>query len=254
VVDRDEKIIAEARDLAVRFDLRDTPVFEEVGFAVARGELLTIVGASGVGKSTLLRELADLYPPTAGSVHLRTTIDATRRAVAMVFEDARLMPWRRVGANVRLGLEGLALDYAERADRIRNALALVGLEDLVDRWPHQLSGGQRQRIGIARALAVRPDLLLMDEPFGSLDAITRGQLQDELLRIWRETSTSIVLVTHDIDEAVYLGSRVVVLGGRPARISHEFDAVGSTRRDSGPFTHRVRQVKAGLFAALDEAG
>lgn len=131
------------------------------------------------------------------------------------------MPWRQVAANVAFGLEGLRLDPAERRRRVAAALALVGLAAEADKWPAQLSGGQRQRVGLARALAVEPDLLLMDEPFSALDAITRHTLQDELLRVWRETGASVLFVTHDLDEAAYLADRVVVLAGSPARVAHE---------------------------------
>jgi NitT/TauT family transport system ATP-binding protein len=162
----------------------------------------------------------------------------------MVFQEPRLMPWRRVSENVALGLEGLRLSPPERAERIRAALALVGLGGFGERWPHELSGGQRQRVGIARALAVGPDLLLMDEPFGALDAITRQTLQDELLRIWGETGTSILFVTHDIDEAVYLSDRVLLLGGAPTRVCETYTVAAPRPRT------RAAPAVAGIVARI----
>ena len=162
------------------------------------------------------------------------------------------MPWRKIGDNVGLGLEGIEISDQDCQERVQSTLNLVGLGEYGDRWPYQLSGGQRQRIGIARALAVDPDILLMDEPFGALDAITRTGMQDELLRIWSETQKSVLFVTHDIEEAVYLGDRVLLLGGRPAHIVNEFkiDVDRKNRRESVDFLQKVDEVKAGLVDAM----
>jgi sulfonate transport system ATP-binding protein len=251
--------IVELDGIALRFPGAAEPVFTGIDLAIGQGEFVIVVGASGAGKSTLLRVIAGLIEPSAGTV--RRSIDAPgirqtgRRPIAMVFQEARLMPWRDVRRNVALGLEGLELGAAERERRVTDALALVGLGDYGARWPYELSGGQRQRVGIARALAVDPDLLLMDEPFGALDAITRQTLQNELLRIWRETGKSILFVTHDIDEAVYLGDRILLLGGTPAHIvqTYDVDAPRPRRRDAEAVAGIASRVKANL-SGLFEGG
>jgi len=249
--------IVELDGIGLRFPSADHPVFTGIDLSIGKGEFVIVVGASGAGKSTLLRVIAGLVEPSAGAV--RRNIDNTcggQRPIAMVFQESRMMPWRNVHRNVALGLEGLDLDAAERERRITEALTLVGLSEYDGRWPHELSGGQRQRVGIARALAVDPELLLMDEPFGALDAITRQTLQDELLRIWRETGKSILFVTHDIDEAVYLGDRVLLLGGTPARVvqTYNVDAPRPRRREAEAVTTIVSQVKTNLSGLFDEGG
>ena len=231
------------------------PVFAEVDLSIERGEFLTIVGASGAGKSSLLRVVAGLIAPSMGRVAAHMDADPSRRSVAMVFQEARLMPWRSVAENVALGLEGLSLGKGEADRRIAEALALVGLADYGARWAHELSGGQRQRVGIARALAVQPDLLLMDEPFGALDAITREALQDELLRIWSETGKSILFVTHDIDEAVKLADRVILLGGAPAKIVETYPVIADRPRGAEPGVAAIAaKVKADLADLFDAGG
>lgn len=246
--------IIHTENLAVSFD-GQTPVFEGLNIAIETGEFVTVVGVSGAGKSTLLRVIADLIPVHKGTIQLDVPAQDTNRPYAMVFQAANLMPWRRVKDNIALGLEGLDVSEAIKQERIDWTLKLVGLADYAERWPHQLSGGERQRIGIARALAVDPDILLMDEPFGALDAITRTALQDELLHIWRETGKSILFVTHDIEEAVYLGDRVLLLGDKPARIVEEFPVTISreTRRESEAFLRLVEDVRAGLQSAIEAA-
>ncbi|BAU92437.1 alkanesulfonate ABC transporter ATP-binding protein [Methylorubrum populi] len=205
--------------LAYERDGRRTEILSALDLAVPRGQFLVIVGESGVGKSTLLRVLIDLAKPSTGTVHLGTDPERTRTPMALVFQDARLLPWRRVIDNVAFGLERHGLSRSERRERAAAMLKLVGLSDLAGRWPHQLSGGQRQRIAIARALAVEPEVLLMDEPFSALDSFTREGLQDEIQRIKAQTGKTVLFVTHDIDEAVYLADRVVVLAGSPGRIA-----------------------------------
>lgn len=236
--------IIELSGVALGFgpDAAEKPVLTDVDLLVEEGSFVAVVGPSGVGKSTLLRVVAGLLPAARGEVRVAAEKRPDRRRIGLVFQDSRLLPWRRIFANVRLGLEGLALSRAQKAERVAEALKLARLEGYDDRWPHELSGGQRQRAGIARALAVAPDVLLMDEPFGALDAITRRGLQDELRRIHAETGKTILFVTHDIDEAARLADRILLLGGAPAaRIQHDL----ANDRDADDGAVRARIV-AGL--------
>lgn len=213
--------IIELNNIGFRYPGAETWVIDNFSLAVEAGEFVAIVGGSGVGKSTILRIVAGLIAPHAGTVAINTQREPGRRRRALVFQDGRLMPWRTVRGNIGLGLEGLEIDSAEKDRRIDQVLELTGMAEFGARWPHQLSGGQVQRVGIARALAVKPDVLLMDEPFSAVDAITRRRLQNELVRIWQTSRTAVMFVTHDIEEAVFLADRVIVLGGAPAAIIEE---------------------------------
>jgi NitT/TauT family transport system ATP-binding protein len=201
-------------------------VLEEVTFSCRQGEFLSILGPSGTGKTTLLRILAGLLTPGRGST-VRfggQEITGPPAGVGIVFQNytASLLQWRTVERNVALGLEGKT-SKADRAARVAEALELVGLGDRGHDYPWQLSGGMQQRVQIARALVMRPKVLLMDEPFGALDAMTKAQLQDELLKVAAVTGATVVFVTHDIDEAVYLSDRVLVLAGTPATVACGLD-------------------------------
>jgi NitT/TauT family transport system ATP-binding protein len=216
----------ECENVSLEFSTSRGPltVLQDVGFTVAEGEFVSIVGQSGTGKTTLLRVLGGLQRPAPGSrvLHHGTPVTAPPSGVIVVFQDYRgsLLPWRTVERNVMLGLEA-TLNAAERHERCQSALELVGLADRAKDYPWRLSGGMQQRVQIARALAMRPQVLLMDEPFGALDAMTKAQLQDELQTVHKVTGATIVFVTHDIEEAIYLSDRVLVLADRPARIATE---------------------------------
>ncbi len=210
--------VVEVNHITLRHPNAPEPVLQDTSLAIADGEFVAIVGGSGVGKSTLLRAVSGLLQPEYGEIRVNIPPAADRRTRAVVFQDSRLLPWRRVWSNVALGLKGLNLTKAEAEARVAAALELTGLSGFAERWPHQLSGGQAQRVGIARALAVQPAILAMDEPFSAVDAITRANLQDELVRIWQASGAAVLFVTHDIGEAVYLADRIIVLSGAPARI------------------------------------
>lgn len=239
------------RDLALAFEQDGVrnEVLRHLDLDVRRGEFLAIVGSSGVGKSTLLRVLIGLARPSGGTVEIGATAGA-ERAMALVFQDARLLPWRRVAANVSFGLEKTKLTAAARRERALHLLASVGLRDYGDRWPYQLSGGQRQRVALARALCVRPAILLMDEPFSALDAPTRETLQDELVRVWQTQGVTVLFVTHDIEEAVYLADRVIALGGKPGEVrsSVSVDVERPRRRGDLNLDLLADQIKRDLSA------
>jgi NitT/TauT family transport system ATP-binding protein len=190
---------------------------EDVSLDVGDGEFVTILGPSGCGKSTLLQVVAGLEAPTGGRVRFDDAPPGVP-LTGVVFQEHALFPWRTVRDNITFGLEVRGVSAAERRDAARRLLALVGLDGFADRYPHHLSGGMRQRVAIARALAVEPALLLMDEPFSALDAQSRALMQLELLALWERTRRSILYVTHQIQEAVLLGDRVVVMTRRPGRI------------------------------------
>jgi NitT/TauT family transport system ATP-binding protein len=235
----------ETRGLAKRFRL---PVLDDLSLGVAPGELLCLLGPNGCGKTTLLRILAGLEAPDAGSVLVDGhALDsrARRQTVGVVFQEPRLLPWRTVRENVTLCLKPLGLTGVAAAGRAADYLALVGLHGFEGYLPNRLSGGMQQRAAIARALAVEPGLLLMDEPFSALDPETRRDLQATLVGIWRATRRTIVFVTHGIEEALTVGSRAALLTARPARVLRTWDLAAHTDAD--------RQALAGaLLEALAE--
>jgi NitT/TauT family transport system ATP-binding protein len=214
----------QCRNVSVRFitERRTVTALDDVSFSVETGGFMSLLGPSGCGKSTLLRVVADLLAPTSGSISVlgRTPHEArVDRALGFVFQDAALLPWRTALENVALPLEvGGRRGLPAGAPTPRELLRLVGLEGWEGSFPHELSGGMRQRVSIARALLGGPRLLLMDEPFGALDEITRDRLNEELRRIWLQTGTTILFVTHSVYEAIFLGEAVLVLAANPGRV------------------------------------
>lgn len=201
-------------------------ILDRVNLEVRKGEIICLIGPSGSGKTTLLRMLGGFVRPSSGSIHVSSgPLAGPTRNLAFVFQDygRALLPWRTVRGNIALALEARRVARDSRAAIIDRLISQVGLAHAADSYPRQLSGGMQQRVQIARALAQEPDVLLMDEPFGALDAMTRESLQDELLRLAGETEMTVVFVTHDLEEAIYLGDRVVALSANPGRIAEIID-------------------------------
>lgn len=192
---------------------------QKVDLVVAEGEFLTVVGPSGCGKSTILNLVAGLSAPSSGTISVNgRPVQGTSRSIGYISQRDNLLPWRTLIGNVEVGLELAGVGADERRRRARDVIARVGLTEFETRYPHELSGGMRQRVNIARTLVRDPEVVLMDEPFGSLDALTRGYLQQQLLTLWRESRKTIVFVTHDLVEAIALGDAVVVMSARPGRV------------------------------------
>ena len=236
-----------------------------VHFTVQPGEFVTLLGPSGCGKSTLLNMVAGLVGLSAGRISVwGESPDAqsqSKQRMSFVFQEATLMPWARVATNVRLPLDLQGINSAAADQRVRDALKLVGLEKFGESYPRELSGGMQMRASIARSLVTDPSLLLMDEPFGALDEITRNRLDDELLSLWRGKGLTVIFVTHSIHEAVYLSSRVVVMAARPGRVIEEVAITPSVPRDdafrvSTEFAAYAKQLQDSLLRAsvnVDEA-
>jgi NitT/TauT family transport system ATP-binding protein len=200
-------------------DCRQMEALRDINLEIKEGEFICFIGPSGCGKTTLLRIIAGLEKPTTGQVLLDgQEINGPGPERGMVFQEYSLFPWKTVIGNVGFGLELKKVPITERYDRSRGYLQMVGLEKFEERYPHELSGGMKQRVAIARALVNDPRALLMDEPFGALDAQTRNIMQSELLRIWQEEKKTVAFVTHSVDEAIYLGDRIVIMSARPGRI------------------------------------
>ena len=225
---------------------------ERFSAEIQLGEIIAIIGGSGCGKSTLLRAVAGLDRASAGTVTLDgETITAPHAKVGIIFQEPRLLPWLTVADNIGFGLS--ELPAAERRERVDKALARVGLADKAKVWPRELSGGQAQRVAIARALVAQPEVLLLDEPFSALDAFTRKDLQDHLLDLWADTRPTLVLVTHDVEEAVVLADRVLVMRPHPGRLFEEITINLSRPRDRNAplFEQFKRHVMTALDRSLD---
>lgn len=229
-------------------------VLDGIDLDIRAGEFVAIVGASGCGKSTLLRLVAGLDQDYDGEIrHDGNVVAGTSLERGLVFQDHRLFPWLTVAQNIALAFANTAVPKAERARRVREEIDKVGLSGFADAYPAQLSGGMSQRAAIARALVVRPQLLLLDEPLGALDALTRLKMQQELRRLWQEEGITMLMVTHDIDEAVYLADRIVVLDARPGRIRRiEHVALPQPRDRSDKGFIAIRDRLLGDFHALPE--
>lgn len=245
-------------NLDLTFQTADSPVhaLSDINLDIEKGEFVSLIGPSGCGKTTLLRVIADLEQPTGGSITVNgLTPEQARlaRAYGYVFQAAALFPWRTIAANIALPLEVMGVAKSEQEKRIAENLALVDLTGFEKKFPWQLSGGMQQRASIARALAVQPDMLLMDEPFGALDEIVRDHLNEQLLKLWAATQKTIVFVTHSIPEAVFLSTKIVVMSPRPGRIHEIIDCdLGSERpleiRETPEFLAIAQRVRDGLKA------
>ena len=227
---------------------------ERFSAEIRQGEIVAIIGGSGCGKSTLLRAIAGLDRASSGSVVLDDiSISAPHEKIGIIFQEPRLLPWLSVADNIGFGLGDRP--RAERDARVAPALAKVGLADKAKAWPRELSGGQAQRVAIARALVPRPEVLLLDEPFSALDAFTRRDLQDHLLDLWADTRPTLILVTHDVDEAVVLADRVLVMRPRPGRLFEQITINLARPRDrnSQLFDSFKRRVLTALDRSLDRS-
>ncbi len=246
----------EVRGVSKRFGAETDGLLaiDDASFEVGQGEFVSIVGPSGCGKSTMLRLIADLLQPTSGSitVNKQSAREARlARDIGIVFQNPVLYAWRSVRRNVELPLEVMDVRKEERRRRASEMLKLVDLEEFADGYPWQLSGGMQQRVSIARALSFKPNILLMDEPFGALDELTRERMNAELLRIWSTTNSTVLFITHSIPEAVFLSDRVLVMSPRPGTmaLSKEIPLPrprGEATRQSDDFFHLVTEVRRGL--------
>lgn len=228
-------------------------ILKDINLDIKEGEFITIVGHSGCGKSTLLKIIAGLEGYEEGTV-IRNGQKVTGPGpdCGMVFQEHRLLPWLKIKENIGFGLDGLPKE--EREKLVEKHIKLVKLEGFENAYPSQLSGGMSQRAAIARGLAANPSILLLDEPFGALDALTRIQMQKEILRIWKEEKTTMIMVTHDIDEAIYLGRRIVVMSARPGEIKTiiDVDAAAGRNRGSADFAFYKKKIYSHFFEGEEE--
>ena len=229
---------------------------QDINLAIQQGEFISLLGPSGCGKSTLLKIMGGLLNASQGTIEIdgkKVTKPGPERA--FVFQDYALFPWLTVEANVEFGLEARGVPLAKRREVSGELLKVVGLQEFAKKYPHHLSGGMKQRVSIARALAVDPEILLMDEPFGALDAQTRSTMQEELLRIWKVYRKTVVFVTHSIEESIYLSDRIVIMTARPGRIKAVITVEGDRPRDmtAPAMIEMRRQVRAILGEEIDRA-
>jgi NitT/TauT family transport system ATP-binding protein len=229
---------------------------QDLDFEVSQGELVTIVGPSGCGKSTLIRLIAGLIPKTSGEIQVNgRSVDEADADIGFVFQQATLLPWRSVFENVMLTAEIYGLSKAQASQRTLDLLHLTGLDGFEKAYPHELSGGMQQRVALARALLNDPPILLMDEPFGALDALTRDRMQFVLLRIWKETKTTILFITHSIPEAILLAERVIVMTARPGKVLDilpvDLDQPRTLKTKSED-TFKAMEVQIGSMLGLEE--
>ena len=251
--------VVEVRRVTKRFEQGNVVALQDIDLAIEPGEFVSLIGPSGCGKSTLLRIIGDLIKPSSGTVVVNGKPAPRARAdhdYGIVFQDSVLFDWRTVAKNVALPLELLGWDRTRRKARVDEMLGLVELQGFGDHHPWQLSGGMQMRVAIARALAFEPPLLLMDEPFGALDEMTRERLNMELLRIWEASKSTVVFVTHSIAEAVFLSTRAVVMSARPGRISDivEIDLPyprGAQTREEPRYFELVTEVREALHLGAD---
>ena len=250
--------VIEIKNTSLTFETSDGPVhaLSNINLSINQGDFVSLIGPSGCGKTTLLRLIADLETPTSGTILINGDSPSQarlKREYGYVFQSPALYPWRTIERNIALPLEILGLSKNEQTQRIKKNLSLVNLKGFERKYPWQLSGGMQQRASIARALAVEPELLLMDEPFGALDEIVRDHLNEQLLQLWAKTNKSVVFVTHSIPEAVFLSTKIVVLCPRPGRI-HEVITSNLPPerrldvRESPEFLEIAHNVRKGLRA------
>ncbi len=247
----DSAVLAQLSGIAKTFG-NGVTALDDVSFSITRGEFLSLLGASGCGKTSLLRIIAGLLPPDRGN--LNWTEGSRPRQTGFVFQEPALMPWADVAANIRLPLRLLDIGKEEAAARTQAVLAQVGLQQFAHAFPHELSGGMKMRAALARALIVKPALLLMDEPFAALDEISRFKLNDELLALWRQARCTVIFVTHSVYEAAYLATRTLILSPRPGRIAEEITLSPPDRNDphyrtSAAFAARARTLSEALERA-----
>lgn len=228
-----------------------THALQRLDLDIAQGEIVSLLGPSGCGKSTLLKMFADLEQPSAGQVRWNGKTDIQSQCkMAMVFQEATLMPWATIEENVRLPLDLQHIAKSKSSSKVSDALKAVGLEQFAKAYPRELSGGMQMRASLARALVTEPDLLLMDEPFGALDEFTRHKLDSDIRKLWSESDLTVVFVTHSIYEAVYLSSRVIVMGARPGRVIADLEVDGPYHRDESFRTSDAFIKQCAHFSAL----